>query len=86
VALDRRDARPVMCVGVLGASSIHLLPKEIDALVFIPFCALMGGVAGAFWHVLFHGFADFPQQESFRGAFLGIVFGIAFIAFGALHA
>jgi hypothetical protein len=85
IPFDSRAYYSVLGAGFF-ASSIHLLPKDIDAVAFVPFCALIGGAAGAFWHVLFHGFVNFPREESFRGAFLGIVFGIAVIVLGAAHA
>lgn len=39
-------------------------------------------MTGAARHVAFHGFEKFPKQESFRGAFLGALFGLFFIGFG----
>lgn len=67
---------------LLAATRTRFLPQEVDAVSFVPFCALVGGMTGAARHVLFNGFDRFPRQESFRGAFLGTLFGFCFVAFG----
>lgn len=81
-----RPAPAALFTVVVAASSIQVFPDKIDAVSFVPFCALVGGLASAFGHVLRHGFERFPRQESFRGVFLGALFGLFFVAFGSLNA
>lgn len=85
IALLPRLVSPSAILGPLIVSTTRFFPEEIDAVQFIPFCALVGGFASASWHLMLRGFKDwegFPLQESFRGAFLGALFGLAFIMFG----
>jgi hypothetical protein len=71
-----------LLLAVAAATRLRFLPAELDAVSFVPFCALIGGMTAAAHHVLLHGFEKFPKQESFRGAFLGTLFGLFFIGFG----
>jgi hypothetical protein len=71
-----------LLIGALAVTKFQVLPSELDAVSFVPFCALIGGMTSAARHVILHGFEKFPAQESFRGAFLGALFGLLFVGFG----
>jgi hypothetical protein len=70
---------------VIATVKIRFLPKELTAVEFVPFCAFIGGLAGAFSGNILGREASFPKRESFRGAALGALFGAVFIAFGTWH-
>lgn len=80
--LDRHAGADVLLFAALAVTRFRFLPSELDAVSFVPFCALIGGMTGAARHVVFYGFEKFPKRESFRGAFLGVLFGLFFIGFG----
>jgi H+/Cl- antiporter ClcA len=62
----------------------HLLPNDLNLPSFVPFCALVGGFAGAARAVVLNRPEDFPKAASLRGAFYGALFGFFFICFGSL--
>jgi hypothetical protein len=76
--------RDLGIAALLAITKFRFFPQEIDAVSFVPFCALVGGMTSAVRHVLLNGFDRFPRQESFRGAFLGTLFGLCFVGFGVL--
>lgn len=84
--IDRYSGDLALLVGLLAATRIRFLPREITALEFVPFCSLTGGLAGAYWRALMDRESGFPLRESFHGAALGALFGLLFIVFGASHA
>jgi hypothetical protein len=70
---------------IVAVTTIRFLPKEITAANFLPFCAFVGGISGAFLGTLSQDRRRFPAKESFRGVVVGAIFGVAFVTFGSLH-
>ena len=68
----------------LLAYQYRFLPDELDLLSFVPFCALVGGLAGAGRALILNQPEEFPKGESIRGALYGVIFGFFFICFGTL--
>lgn len=67
------------------AYEYRLLPEELDLTIVVPFCAFVGGLAGAGRALLMNEPEKFPKSESLRGTLYGAIFGFFFVFFGVLR-
>ena len=84
VTLYRYVPEAFLWIALLATTRFRLLPDEITAVEFVPFCAIVGGIVGAARQALVNGADGFPEKESFRGACYGVLFGFCCVGFGAL--
>lgn len=81
----RQFLSELSCLALIASTRFSLLPEEVTATEFVPFCAFVGGMTGGLRNALMGRPHTSPAGESFRGACYGALFGFLLIVFGVIE-
>ena len=73
------------CFALIASTRFNLLPEEVTATEFVPFCAFIGGMMGGVRNALIGTSETSRAGESFRGACYGALFGLFLVIFGVME-